>query len=336
MSTGSPHGPFSDVEAVTVSTDTRLEVTYRSFVPTNPKFNDLIVMHHGIFHSWLQFTNLIEKLNDAGIHVVTIDQQSEDAEHRNFIGADQYQQGMAPTVRQIQEDLGKPVGIYLCHSMGAFIAEEMQLEHPDLRRPTAMMAPIPLSGAWPISLRLLFRHPLIYFKTVLTLTVQTLAREPWQVHELFFDETTEPETYEEVTKRLKHAPFWMYVQLILRLLIRPRIRHDGYSKLLLLSETDYIFRPKEYARTRERFREALEEHYLPGGHDFFIEHADDTAAKVIEFYKRCKDERLDQPEQIEPPHSTVSEPKKTFVSLFFWCVGLLVTLSIWFGCSQAH
>ncbi len=105
------------------------------------------------------------------------------------------------------------------HSMGALIGEEMQQQYPELRRPTILMAPIPVDGALPITLRILTRHPLTYLKTVLTLSIHSLAKTPEQVRELFFDCRTPEGMVVNTTAQLKHAPFWIYCQFVLRRMV---------------------------------------------------------------------------------------------------------------------
>lgn len=248
--------------------------------------DSVVVVHHGILHTRDQFLGLILQLNRLGIHAAMIDQQSENAGFfRNFIGAKQYREGMADAVRRIEHDTKRSIGSYALHSMGALIGEEMQQRYPELRRPTVLMAPIPVNGALPITLRILRKHPLSYLKSVLTFDIHSLAKSPGQVRELFFDQLTPQDIVEETTAQLKHAPFWIYCQLVLRCLVRTRIQNDGLPKLLLLSETDEIFQPREYHRTQGRYPQ-LEQDQIRGGHDFFIQHAEATAERIADFHQR--------------------------------------------------
>jgi pimeloyl-ACP methyl ester carboxylesterase len=245
----------------------------------------VMVLHHGICHTREQFLPLIEELNRLGLHAAMIDQQSENAGcRRNCIGANAYCEGMAAAVRRIEKDTRKPVGGYVLHSMGALIGEEMQQKYPRLRRPTVLMAPIPVRGALPITLRILRRHPSSYLKAVLTLDIHSLAGTPERVRELFFDQRTPEEIVLRTAAQLKHAPFWIYCQLVLRWLVRPRIQNDRLAKMLLYSDTDEIFHPRQYARAQDDYPQ-LEQERVRGGHDFFIEHAKDAARLIAEFYQ---------------------------------------------------
>ncbi len=270
---------------VVVPTNSRLRVTYTLHEAPDPKHDRAVVLHHGICHTRDQFLPLLEQLNALGMHAAMIDQQSENAGFfRNCLGLKSYREGMAAAVRAIENEAGMRVGGYVLHSMGALIGEEVQQRYPELRRPTVLMAPIPVNGALPITLRILKRRPLAYLKAVLTLDIHSLLDTPEEVRELFFDEHTPQTIIDAATPQLKHAPFWSYCQLVLRRLVRPRIQNDGLPKLLLFSETDEIFHPGEYAKTRERFPQLLEQ-TIPGGHDFFIEHAPAAARHIAEFHK---------------------------------------------------
>jgi hypothetical protein len=261
------------------------------------------VLHHGICHTREQFEKLIAQLNKRGLHAAMIDQQSENAGFfRNCIGANQYREGMAAAIRAIEgecQSRGLHIRCYVLHSMGAMFGEEMQQQHSELRRPTVLMAPIPANGALPVTLRLLWNQPLAYFLAVLKLDIQSLARTPQQVREVFFDAKTPDDIVETTTKQLKHAPFWVYCQLVLRWLVRPWIVNDGLSKrMLLFNKTDFIFHEGEFDKTRKLYA-PVEEHLTEGGHDFFIQYADKTADWIASFYQQYAAE---PGPYVPPPH----------------------------------
>lgn len=275
------------MDSVVVFTKTRLRVTYSFHEALNPVSDSVMVLHHGICHTRDQFLPLIFRLNALGIHAAMVDQQSENAGFfRNAIGLKQYREGMAAAVRKLLEDHpGLRIGSYALHSMGALIGEEMQQRHPELKRPTVLLAPIPVNGALPITLRILKRHPLSYLKAVFTLDIHSLVDSPNEVRELFFDSQTPEPIIEATTAQLKHAPFWSYIQLVLRWILRPAIQNDGLPKLLLTSETDEIFHPSEYERTRGRYPQ-IEVDQIQGGHDFFIQYAEAAAERIANFHKQ--------------------------------------------------
>jgi pimeloyl-ACP methyl ester carboxylesterase len=268
---------------IVVPAPTRLRVTYRLHEAPKPDSGRGVVLHHGICHTREHFQRLIEALNASGIHAAVIDQQSEDAGwlRRNFIGLNAYCEGMAAAVTAIEKEM--PIGSYALHSMGALIGEEMQRQHPELRHPTVLMAPVPVDGALPITLRLLKRRPHDYLCAVFALNILSLARSPTRVRELFFDQDTPQHIVKQAKRQLRHAPFWTYCQLALRWKLRPAISDDGYARLLLYSASDEIFFPSEYENTKALYP-GMKEFRIEGGHDFFIEYAQRAAEEIADFH----------------------------------------------------
>lgn len=295
---------------IRVHTGSPLETTFTLHAPTGGTEREgIIVVHHGICHTLAHFVDLIAALNDLGFHVAMIEQQSENAGFfRNCIGMRSYRRGMAAAVRAIEIETNKKVRCYVLHSMGAMIGEEMQGQHcnRDLRRATVLMAPIPMHGAGPVTLKLFFSDILAYLRTVATFNVHALAETPKQVKRLFFDKDTCDGTVEAARKELKHAPFWMYIRLILRPLIFWRwIFNNGEPKLLLYSTTDWLFHHKYgYMLTRFWYR-PLQEAPIAGGHDFFIEQASETADQIAGF---CDAEKNETGKPVVPsPHFALNE-----------------------------
>lgn len=273
------------MDPIPVPTRLSLCTTYTFHAATSRPVSDgVIVLHHGICHTRVHFEKLISELNEKGFHCAMVDQQSENAPLRNCIGPRSYRRGMEAAVLAIKAATGRDVIGYVLHSMGAMIGEEMQQSRPKLRRPTVLMAPIPVHGALPVSVKLFFNDPLAYLWAVATCNIKALAATERQVKTLFFDTDTDDKTVEKAKEALKHAPFWMYCRLILRPLIFWRwIWNDGNAKLLVTSKTDFLFAHCcAYTLTKWFYRPQVED-VERGGHDFFIEQADDVAAKIATF-----------------------------------------------------
>lgn len=266
-----------------VHANIRLSVTYSFHEASTAKSQGVIAVHHGICHTREHYQQLIEALNQRGFDVLMIDQQSEAAGFfRNAIGLKAYVRGMQEAVKQFQGDWDLPIVAYVLHSMGALIGETMQQQYPELRRPTVLLAPIPASGAWPVTLRIMRRDPGAYLMAVLTLNLLRLGRTATQVRKLFFDRSAAELTVEDTKGHLKHSPFWAYCRLVLRPLLGPWIHGDQPPKLLLYSNSDHIFRPKEYkAQGNTSWRNQFK-----GGHDFFMEQATATAERIAIFIQQ--------------------------------------------------
>ncbi|PQO40054.1 hypothetical protein [Blastopirellula marina] len=284
------------MEPVPVETSSKLRVSYSLHLAAEPISPYVVVLHHGILHTRATFLDLILALNQLGIHAVMIEQQSQDAGFwRNCIGLGAYVDGMKDAILAIKTALAArdeplQIGIYAVHSMGGEIWEETQQKYPELCRPTVLMAPIPLSGAWRCSLRIFLAHPLGFLKACVTQSVHSLAKTPEQVRELFFDKTADEEVVRRTAGQLTHSPFWAYLQLTFRCCLRPRITpHDNTKVLLLHSDTDFLFHPFEYEAARQRYGDRLEEQKMEGAHDFFIGNAAPAAAAICKFFVEFKD-----------------------------------------------
>jgi len=269
---------------IEVTTGTALYTTVSFHAARQPRSDQLVVLHHGICHTREHFIPLIEALNDLGLSTAVIDQQSEPAGwlRRNFIGLNSYYKGMAAAVQRIRADYGE-IGSYVLHSTGALIGENLQQQNPALRRPTVLMAPIPVRGAWPITWRIMTRYPFAYLWALVTLNIVSLAQTPKRAKALFFDQTACDKMVVDAMHCFKPVPFWLYLQLSVRGRFCPNMRNDCRPKLLITSPTDEIFHPNEFYLTRERYPQ-MEEHQLRGGHDFFIVDPVTTAERIAEFH----------------------------------------------------
>jgi hypothetical protein len=302
--------PSPDSDFRVVDAQTRLEVKYSLHRAPIARFERGIAIHHGICHTRFSFMPLIAKLNERGIHVAMIEQQTRPTDlRRSWIGANSYRTGMKAAVTAIEKEM--LIGCYALHSMGAMIGEEAQQKYEPLRRATVFLAPVPVWGAGPITWRLFISRPLDYLKAVFRFDIHSLADTEPEVRHLFFDRDTPAQIVADTRASLQHASFGMYVQLVFRIFVRPWIKDDGHAKLLLFSGTDEIFHERQYKNTRERFPR-LETQEIPGGHDFFIQYAEATAESIAAFFeKHDRDEppkkdamqgrRADAPHEPRPP-----------------------------------
>ena len=293
------------MESISVPVRSRLEVRCTLFKAQEPTGKELVLIHHGICHTLEQYRPLIEQLNKLHINVVMVEQRSDRAWFKNCIGLSQYRENLAAVVRKLKDD-GHPVVSYVLHSMGAEIGERMQQEHEELRFPTVFLAPVPLDGAWPVTWRIFKCRPITYLWAVVTLSIRSLVNNPKEVRALFFDPGTSKPFVDQTTDQLKHAPFLVYCQLVLRPWLRPRITNDNQAKLLLISKTDAIFKEEQYPPTHELYPQ-IEERHVPGGHDFFLENAEETAQHIKSFLD--KHNVISKPQEAPPAkQSAVPEP----------------------------
>lgn len=294
------------MESFSVPARSRLKVRCSLFKAQQPVSDKFVLIHHGICHTLEQYQPLIDQLNELGLHAVMVEQRSDDASFKNCIGLSQYRDNLATAVQTL-EDRGHRIGSYVLHSMGAEIGEEMQHKYPDLQHPNVFLAPVPQRGAWPITWRIFTRRPGAYLKAVFTLNIRSLVDTPEKVRTLFFDKDTPQQIVDKTTPQLKHAPFRVYCELVLRPVLWWRwIVNDNHPKLLLISSSDEIFKEEQYPPTRRLYPQ-LEEHHVKGGHDFFLQYAQETAQLIQSFL--TQHEVIPKPQEASPAKpSSVPEP----------------------------
>ncbi len=283
-----------------------LRVTYTIHRSLTPRSDELVVLHHGICHSAEHFDELIAALNQAGYHVAMIDQQIEAGGWlaSNWVRLGSCVAGMKLALESIEQDTSYRVGGFVLHSMGALIGETVQRDDPEWARPTVLLAPIPLGGALPVSLRLFFRYPLAYLRAVLTLNIRSLASTPARTRKIFFDVDTPDTLVERTCQLLKHASFRVYLQLVLRGILGPFIPNNDQRKLLITSPTDFIFRPSQYQGTLARYT-PMDHVQSDGGHDFFMQYANETAERIASFL--AKDASTSA---VPPPHVSFEQEQR--------------------------
>lgn len=276
---------FSSRPRVLVFEQGGLHVYYTLCPADDPANKPWLAIHHGICHTRRHFPHLIKYLNQLGFNVAMIEQRIKGSCFaRNIVTMKRHRQAMARAVEAVQAAISTDIKGYVCHSMGSQFCEEMQQENPTLRRPTVFMAPIPVDGAFPISLRIFLRHPIEYVWAIMRFSVLALVKAPPRTKEWFFDSQAPENIYRRASKALRHASFLAYFQLILRPIIGPQIADDGNPKLMLMCETDEIFHLRELDATKRRYPRMLVERFAVGGHDFFIQFAQQTADSVRAFF----------------------------------------------------
>jgi pimeloyl-ACP methyl ester carboxylesterase len=273
------------MNSIPVSTDTWLNASYTMHEAKNPAHQKSVVFQHGYAHGSEQFEDVVRYLNkDHQINAATIDLQSDHAGwlRRNLTTINQYVRAHAATVMRM-EIARANIGSYVNHSMGNVIGELMQEKYPELRRPTVMIAPVPVQGAIGVTLRTIRKHPVQYAKALAALDTSVLMKEPEQVRELFFDAKADEGIVQDTTKQLHPAPFAAYAQLGMRW-TNKRL-NAGSPRKIIINETDAVFMPYEYKETQELYADMQKATIFPeGGHDFFIEHAKEVAGSIAAFH----------------------------------------------------
>jgi len=132
-----------------------------------------------------------------------------------------------------------------------------------------LLAPVPKAGVWRITLYLLTRHPWLFLKANLTMSLYPVVCKPAVAkHLLFSPDIPEPEFQEYFAKIQDESYFGFWDMLILD---RPRSKEaHGTPVLLLGAENDSLFPRRQEERTAKAYNAPAE--FFPGmAHDMMVE-----------------------------------------------------------------
>ncbi len=265
---------------VPVETDTRLSASYMVH-PSEQEGEKLFgAFVHGMSHTRNHALDLIDEVTPHGIDAVTTDIQSEKAWFKNAISIKSYVRALSKTLHTIEEETRRRIDFVCGHSMGGRMLQMAMDADPTLRRPTVLMAPVPLTSAWPATQRAIGRDWKKMATMALKRDVLHAMKTPDDVRTLFFDGETPDEIVLATMSELRHTSFRAYLSLG-----NPSSLSTTDQKTLLLrSDTDELFWDEKYETERALYGDNLTEIALPrGGHDFFIEFAKDTAKHIADF-----------------------------------------------------
>lgn len=271
----------------------RLRVRLLRYPAANAKSDDYVVLHHGILHTAEHFDDLISELNDRRLNVAMIEQVPRDsARFPNTIGLGSFRDGMKKALEWM-DDEKQEISCYVLHSMGARIGQMLMKKRTKLQHPTVLMAPVPRGGALPVVLRIVWRSPWLFFKSILCRSVKMLADAKGNTRLYFFDENADEAVVQKAKQQFVDSPYLSFCQLLIPCFPIADYPNRENAMMLLHSETDEIFHRSQYSNL-ESDRSDLKQRKMMGGHDFFIPHAKDAADAIAGFLAK--------------PRSNVREP----------------------------
>lgn len=272
-------------QRIPVKTDTRLDVSYVFDPADRPQSDSLTVMTHGLSHGSVQFGGVASTLKREGVHVARLDFKSNGD---NRIGMAEYVRAQHQALAYVQNHTRLRIGSLGAHSMGGKMTKKVKLAHPEWRLPTVYMAPIPEKGAGMAVLRGMKADWKSHVRALVHLNVLELMKTNDQVRKLFFDKDTPTEPVDivdETRRQMRHTSYRAFVNLLGMSFNHPLRTKIKEPTLLLYSDTDFLFPPESYDDLGYTHPNLKKEH-IPGGHDFFIEHAEWTGMAYADFHKR--------------------------------------------------
>jgi pimeloyl-ACP methyl ester carboxylesterase len=188
--------------------------------------------------------------------------------------------GYVADVAAAAAEVGEPP-VIVGHSMGGLVVQKYLEHHPAAGG--VLMASIPPGGTIGVTARIAARHPLLFAKVNLMLTMRPLIATRALVREMFFTVDTPEPTVDACMARLQDESYVAYVGTLTFVQARPR--RVAAPMLVLGAERDAIFTVDEVRRTARAYR--VEPEIFPGmGHDMMLDDGWEAVADRIDAWVR--------------------------------------------------
>lgn len=166
--------------------------------------------------------------------------------------------------------------ILIGHSMGGFVIQKYLEDH---NTPGAvLLSSPPPTGLLPTALKIARRHPLLFAKVNLTLSLQPVIATPELAREAFFSADF---PYEELTiywRQMQDESYRAFLDMVV--LDRPHPAKVSTPLLVLGAERDYMLNPREIIATARAYKTHAE--IIPGvAHNSMLEKGWQRVAEQI-------------------------------------------------------
>jgi pimeloyl-ACP methyl ester carboxylesterase len=238
-----------------------------------------LLLVHGAWHgAWCWEDHMVPRLRAAGHEVTAVDLRHHGAKPREGLRRARvldYVADLDGAARALPAPL-----VVVGHSMGGYVTQRWLIDN----RPAGavLLAPVPVHGAGPATLRIAARHPATVAKVTATQDMAPLVRTEALVRELFLAPDTPDEVVRRCHQRIGNESYRAYLDLLG--LVRLRPARVTTPVLVIGAEKDGIFTPPEVERTARAYGTAAV--ILPGGHDLMLDRSWQAVAERIEVFVR--------------------------------------------------
>jgi pimeloyl-ACP methyl ester carboxylesterase len=238
-----------------------------------------LLLVHGAWHgAWCWEDNVAPRLRAAGHAVTAIDLRHHGAQQRSGLRRSRIGDYVAD-LDAAASALPAPL-VVVGHSMGGLVVQRWLIHN----RPAGavLVAPVPVHGVIPATLRVARRHPVTFARVNATMNMAPLVRTEALVRDLFLAPDTPDEVVRRCHQRVGNESYLAYLEMLG--VVRARPRRVSTPLLVLGAEQDGIFAPGEIERTARAY--GTEPVMLPGGHDMMLDSAWEAVTERIEVFVR--------------------------------------------------
>ena len=197
-----------------------------------------ILLIHGAWHGkWCFEEHFTGYLSEQGFDVHAIDLPEHGEKFRSkgklrFKSIKQYVKAVADYAQTFDE-----APIVVGHSMGGLVVQKYLETH--WAPAGILLASVPMQGVWPITGKMLIKHPLKFLRANLTMSMWPLVSDPELAHQLFFSAETPQSQTATYHARLQDESYRAFLDMLFLNLPRPfKIKTP---MLVLAAEDDEIF-----------------------------------------------------------------------------------------------
>jgi pimeloyl-ACP methyl ester carboxylesterase len=238
-----------------------------------------LLLVHGAWHgAWCWEDHLVPRLRAAAHDVTAIDLRHHGAHERRGLRRSRIRDYVAD-LDAAAAKLPAPL-VVVGHSMGGLVVQRWLIHN----RPAGavLVAPIPVHGVIPATLRVARRHPATFARVNATMNMAPLVGSPELVRELFLAPTSPDDVVRRCHERVGNESYLAYIEMLG--LVRARPARVSTPVLVVGAESDGIFTPREMEKTARAY--GTEAVMLPGGHDIMLDGSWEALAERIEVFVR--------------------------------------------------
>ncbi len=234
--------------------------------PESKAHSTPILFVHGMWHgAWCWDEFFLPYFADKGFHAFALSLRG----HGKSEGRDKLRwssiNNYVEDVHQVVEQIGDSP-VLVGHSMGGFIVQKYLEIYS---APSAvLLAPAPSKGVLAATMRVLVRHPLLFLKANLTLSMYPLISNVALCKEFFFSDQATDQAVSHYHSQMQDESYRAFLDMLL--LNHPKTSRIKTRMLVLGGDEDTIISPAEVKSTAESYNAELEM-YDGMAHDMMLE-----------------------------------------------------------------